>query len=210
VRFDRGEIVFFQGSRHHGNFLIRSGAMRTFYLSPTGKEITLEYWRSGDFLGGPEFFDDTATHVWSAEATEPTIAWRISGAQLADVTARSPAVAAFIMQMMVRKLRLVSSVMQMLANPSLQTRLAQLLVKLVASHGERTPVGIVIDRRFTQNDLANMVGATRQKVSAALSRLRRDNVLRTSNRRLLIVNLAHLERLTTGACDRPSDTRPDR
>ena len=53
---NRGQTLFNQGAKHDGIYLIESGRIRVFYTSPLGREITLAYWRAGNFVGGPEVF----------------------------------------------------------------------------------------------------------------------------------------------------------
>lgn len=66
-RYKAGEEIFAQDKQHTGIFLIQSGEVRTFYLAPSGREITLAYWTRGHFVGGPEIFG-RGTHIWSGTA----------------------------------------------------------------------------------------------------------------------------------------------
>ncbi|MBA4036173.1 MAG: Crp/Fnr family transcriptional regulator, partial [Bradyrhizobium sp.] len=59
----RGAQLFSQGSPQDGIFLIESGRIKVFYTAPSGREITLAYWHSGNFVGGPEVFKQ-GLHVW--------------------------------------------------------------------------------------------------------------------------------------------------
>src|SRR5437763_16416653 len=52
----RGAMLFRQGSRHEGIYLIKSGRVRVFYTSPSGKQITVAYSTPGTFIGDPEIF----------------------------------------------------------------------------------------------------------------------------------------------------------
>ena len=63
----RGAQLFSQGSPQDGIFLIESGRIKVFYTAPSGREITLAYWHSGNFVGGPEVFKQ-GLHVWSGVA----------------------------------------------------------------------------------------------------------------------------------------------
>ncbi|MDA0655688.1 MAG: Crp/Fnr family transcriptional regulator, partial [Proteobacteria bacterium] len=69
IHVPAGETVFFQGERHEGIFLIEFGSVRTFYVGPSGREITLAYWTRGNFVGGPEIFGG-GEHIWSGVAAE--------------------------------------------------------------------------------------------------------------------------------------------
>src|SRR5947207_506855 len=64
------ESVFVQGRPHNGIYLIEQGRVRTFYVGPSGKELTLAYWTPGHFVGGPEVFGG-GIHMWSADTVEP-------------------------------------------------------------------------------------------------------------------------------------------
>jgi hypothetical protein len=63
----RGAQLFSQGSPQDGIFLIESGRIKVFYTAPSGREITLAYWHSGNFVGGPEVFKQ-GLHIWSGVA----------------------------------------------------------------------------------------------------------------------------------------------
>lgn len=58
--FDKGQSIFHQGDSHTGIWIIESGRARTYYVGPTGREITLAYWTPGHFIGGPEVFGEAA------------------------------------------------------------------------------------------------------------------------------------------------------
>jgi CRP-like cAMP-binding protein len=192
ANFKRGEVLFMQGARHTTDFLVTSGAIRTYYVSPLGKEITLAYWSTGDLLGGPDFFDEHAVHIWSAHAASDSTALSIRGEDLAELTLRIPMLARAIIDTLAFKVRWVSVLVQILSTGSVDVRLAHLLLKLCEMFGEKCPEGVVINQHFSQADLAKMVGATRQWVGTALSRLRGDGIVRVGKRRLVIVDLQHL------------------
>src|SRR6202171_1791940 len=63
----RGAQLFSQGSPQDGIYLIETGRIKVFYTAPSGREITLAYWHSGNFVGGPEVFG-SGVHLWSGVA----------------------------------------------------------------------------------------------------------------------------------------------
>src|SRR5512133_102116 len=62
-----GEAVFTQGDPHRGIYVVLDGVVRVFHTAPSGREITLAYWSPGNFVGGPELFDE-GVHLWSGTA----------------------------------------------------------------------------------------------------------------------------------------------
>ena len=78
---------------------------------------------------------------------------------------------------------------------SVLQRLAQLLITLCDLDGADTTGGIVIDRVLTHEELANLVGATRQWVTASLDRFQKQTLLRIENRRIVVLDRDRLERI---------------
>ena len=194
--FRRGSHLFVQGSCHKENYFIRSGVIRTYYVSPGGKELTLAYWSVGDLLGGPDFFSRTMDHMWCAQAVEDSTVLVIDGECFADITIRVPSIARTVIYALAFKLRWTSMLLQIQGTASVSVRLAHLLLKLCEMFGEERVEGTVIEQRFTQADLANMVGATRQWVSMTLNQLRQQGIVQIDKRRLVIVDKRRLGKIS--------------
>ena len=63
----RGAHAVPPGKPARRHLLIESGRIKVFYIAPSGREITLAYWHSGNFVGGPEVFRQ-GLHIWSGAA----------------------------------------------------------------------------------------------------------------------------------------------
>lgn len=191
----RSETVFSQGDEHDGIFIIESGVIRTFYTGPSGREITLAYWTPGHFVGGPEIFGRGA-HMWSGNAVEPSRILHLGGGALRGLIETTPALSLGVIEGLVFKGKCYSALVHMLGTRSVVERLAQLLITLCELEGEETQDGILIDRVFTHEELANMVGATRQWVTKTFEKFTRDEVIRISDRRIVVLRLADLQAMT--------------
>jgi len=189
--FTAGEDVFQQGDHHNGIYLILSGRMRIFYAGPSGREITLAYWSPGNFVGGPEIFGG-GPHMWSGQAVRPTELLHVKGAELRRLVERHPRLALALLDMSVHKGKCFSALIQMLGTRSAAQRLAQLLALMADLDGIRREDGVFIGRSLTQEELAKMVGATRQWVSATLERFREGGLVEFSPNRILILDLEGL------------------
>jgi CRP/FNR family cyclic AMP-dependent transcriptional regulator len=194
-RLSKGEPIFIQGERHVANYIVESGLARTYYTSSTGKEVTMAYWSAGDLLGGPNFLTTDTNHVWSAQAAEEATVWTLSAEELEKLVHNSPPIARFLIDSMTVKLFWSSSLLQAFGTQSVFLRLAHLMLKLADMYGVPTRTGIAIRHHFTQADLANMVGATRQWVSTTLSHFQRDNIVICRKCYLEIQNIDLLRRL---------------
>jgi CRP-like cAMP-binding protein len=192
------EILFRQGDHHEGIFLVESGLIRTFYNSPSGREITLAYWQPGNFVGGPDVFGDSF-HMWSGMAVDHTEVIELRGKDLRELMARIPELGIGMAEALVFKGKCFSSLVQMLGTRSVSERLAQLLLMLTDHYGEPGENGsIAIAPQFTHEDLAHMVGASRQWVTTTLNRLQKSGIVEIRKRQVLVLKPDLLSRQRDG------------
>jgi CRP/FNR family cyclic AMP-dependent transcriptional regulator len=172
----RGKPLMRQGDAHHGICLIESGVVRSFYMAPTGRVITLAYWHHGNFVGGPQIYGG-GEHLWSAVAVKTSVVLALSGRDVRDLMETSRGFSMGIVDCLIFKAKCYAVLAQMLGTRSASERLAQLLVNLCDLYGASKGNAIEIEAAFSHRDLANMIGATRQWVTASLKRLREQDVI---------------------------------
>jgi CRP-like cAMP-binding protein len=177
------EPVFAQGGTHNGIFIIEAGRVRTYYIGPSGKELTLAHWTPGHFVGGPEVFGG-GVHMWSAVTMEPSRLAHLPGAAVRHLTETIPAFAVCLIDALVAKGKCYSALAQMLGTRSVTARLAQLLLILAEANGSE---GKRVDRKITHEQLAGIIGSTRQWVTATLARFHRRGLIRISDENIEIV-----------------------
>jgi CRP-like cAMP-binding protein len=184
-----GETIFHQGDIHTGIGLIESGRVRTFYAGPSGKEITLAYWTQGHFVGGPEVFGG-GPHVWTAVAVEKTRLARLSGHAIRNLVRTMPSFAECLIDGLVAKGKCYSALVQMLGTRSVTERLAQVLLILAEIGGgkEQAPGQLLVSRNITHDQLASIVGSTRQWVTTTLSRFQRAGHIEIDRSSIVVVD----------------------
>ncbi len=181
LKFQQGETIFHQGDLHKGIYLIDTGRVKTFYASPSGKEITLAYWTAGHFVGGPEVFGG-GKHMWTACALEVAKLSYLPGTSIRNLVLSNPNIALCLIEGLVAKGKCYSAIAQMLGTRSVMERLAQLLLIL----GERTNT---IDRKITHEQMANIVGSTRQWVTNALARFQKKGLISIKKKTIEILDI---------------------
>lgn len=195
MTFRPRDTIFSQNLPTTATFLILDGLVRTYYLSPVGREITMAFWSAGDLIGGPAFFGERPTHIWSAQAIETTRALTISTRALKELAEELPSVALGIIDALSFKLHWVSLMLQTLGTESVTQRLATLLLQLSETYGEPSEDGTVIRYPFSQADLASMVGASRPWVSTTFGRLQKEGVVAMRQRHIVIIGLEKLKEM---------------
>jgi CRP/FNR family transcriptional regulator, cyclic AMP receptor protein len=176
VPVPQGEMVFNQGEHHDGIFIIRRGQVRVYYTAPSGREITLAYWTPGHFIGGPDIYGG-GVHMWSGVAVEDCEITALSGATLQKLLTQIPAFALALIDGLIAKGKCYSSMAQILGTRSVIERLAQYLLNLSELYGVSDGDTIVINRKVTHDQIAAMVGSTRQWVTMMLRRFQTKRII---------------------------------
>jgi len=187
VVFERDEPVWQQGDRHEGIYLIESGRVRTFYLAPSGREVTLAYWFPGNFVGGPNIFGD-GPHMWSSSAVQRTQTTFLPNAALRSLTLQSAPIAVALLDALAFKAKCYSAMAQMMGTRSATERLERLLLFLVAVYGLEGDDGVMVGASFTHVELANLIGSTRQWVTVQFARMQKKGVLRYNRGLITVLN----------------------
>jgi CRP-like cAMP-binding protein len=194
LRVRRGELLFRQGTHHDGIYIICSGRIRTFFVAPSGREITLAHWTPHHFVGGPEVFGH-GTHQWSGVATAEAEVLHLGGDRLRRMARELPGFATPSSK--ASSTGRCFSLVQMLGTQSASARLAHVLLGLSDLHGRTVRIAgcaseVAISQPFTHDQLASMIGVTRQWVSTMLGKWRSEGILRMEGRRIVIMDHAKL------------------
>lgn len=190
-----GHMLFRQGTRHGGIYIIESGRVRTFYLSSGGREFTIAYWPPGNFVGGPELFG-RGQHCWSGITTEPTQVIYLSGDQLCEILAVMPLFTMALLDGLVLKGRCFSGLLQMLTTKNAQARLAMALLEFADYFGVTHENGIHVEIPYTHGEIAALIGVSRQWVTTCLGKFRDSGAIRIEGKVLIIPNPDRLRRLS--------------
>ncbi|AJA67083.1 cyclic nucleotide-binding protein [Bradyrhizobium japonicum] len=194
ITVPQGEMVFSQGDGHDGIFIIRRGQVRVYYTAPSGREITLAYWTPGHFIGGPEI-SGGGIHMWSGIAIEACEIAALSGPALEKLLTGMPSFALALIDGLIAKGKCYSSMAQILGTRSVIERLAQFLLTLSELHGTADGDTIVINRKITHDQIAAMVGSTRQWVTMMLKRFQNRRIIAIDGSSIRIRRIDLLEQI---------------
>lgn len=191
--FKRGEIVFHKGDPGETMYLITEGQVKVVLPSDSGDEALLEVLDPGDFFGELSLLDGqprSATIV----ATEPTETVVLRRDTLLKAIRANPEVAIHLLQVLCQRLRETDEFVGDTVFLDVPGRVAKKLLELADAYGERTPRGTVIALRLTQQDLARMVGATRESVNKHLGAYRARGIIDVDRQRFVILKRDELQR----------------
>lgn len=134
-----------------------------------------------------------------AEILEPSRIAFLSVKILRQTIRNNPEVGIKIAELLVRRLQLYADKMADLTLKEIPARLASLLLWLAEIEGTVIADGYQVPSRHTHEQIGAMIGAKRVAVTRAMSKLRKDGVIETDRKRVLIKDREALQRIATGS-----------
>jgi CRP/FNR family transcriptional regulator, cyclic AMP receptor protein len=173
--------------------VVLTGLVKIAIVTHAGREAIVAIRGSGDLVGELAAIDDgrRSTMVTTLEPVEALIVPRSEFAALLE---HHPRMALVILRMVARRLRYADIQQAQFGTHDVVGRLAHRLVELVERLGTERDDGIEVTLPFSQEDLASWVGASREAVSKAFLTLRSLKIVETGRRRVIVRDLAALER----------------
>ena len=179
-RFQDGDLICARGEPAEQWIACAKGAVRVSSTTLTGKLITLTYVEPGIWFGDIAMFDgDRRTH--DAYAHGPTTVVCVARADFQKILDAHPELYQALLRLQARRLRLLFGQVEDLNTLPLRARLARQLSHLVRSYGVPSLSSddeVRITLQLAQEELAQLLGASRQRVNQELKTMEREGVIR--------------------------------
>jgi len=189
----RGEILFNEGDDGDQLYVVIDGKVKLGKTSLDGRENLLAILGPGQMFGELSFFDPgprsaTATAVTDVELKS------LGHATLSPVLSAHPDVAHALLNQLAGRLRRTNEVVGDLVFSDVPGRVAKALLDLASRFGRRADDGVHVNHDLTQEELAQLVGASRETVNKALADFASRGWLRLEPRSVVILDLERLQR----------------
>ena len=166
---------------------VAKGAVRISSVSLAGKQVSLTYVEPGTWFGDISLFDGLPrTH--DAAAHGETTLLVVRKPDFKELLQRHTELYEALLRLNCRRLRLMFDVVEDLNTRPLAARLAKQILLLARSYGISQGEEIRIGLQLAQEDLAQVLGASRQRVNQELKGFERDGAVRVEPTRLVVLN----------------------
>ena len=193
--YAKSDFVFRSGAPGNNVYFLRSGKIKIHQLSPLGREVILWFCFPGEIFGLAEVAQGGG-RVVNAQACEASEVLAVPEERFRDFLGHNPGVAMLSMRVLSSRLRVLGEMFVNLVSDDVGTRVAKLILRLSARYGTRVGKEIFLNIPLTHQEIADMVGTSRQTVTTTLSALKRQGVLSIDNRRIHIESEELLSELT--------------
>ena len=181
----RREVVYLPGDPGKSLFFVNGGRVKVSKVTRDGKALTLSYCGPSEVFGETCLVDG-GPRSEMAEAVENALLTEIDRADFEKLLAGSALLGAQMTKLMVTRRRELENKVEALVFRDVTSKLAELLVKLAGEYGVDDARGTMVALKITHQELANLIGSTRETVSLTLSQFKRKRFITTEGRKVII------------------------
>ncbi len=195
--FPHNSVIYRPGDMSDRVYLLKAGRVRLMRLGKNSVRSVVSILKPGDLFG--ELFrpEGTPLEELAVGAGEAEV-WSIEGRDFRAQLEARPALAVDVVRAYADRVRGLRKRVLGLTFKEVPARLADTLLTLAEAHGERCPHGGETDLRgITQQDLADLVGASRSFVSTLINEMKREGVLGNVGRILCVRDQKALRRIAS-------------
>jgi CRP/FNR family cyclic AMP-dependent transcriptional regulator len=190
---DRGHVVFSEGDTGDRLFIVMDGKVKISRAAADGRENLLTVLGPGEMFGELSLFDPGARTATATAVTESTLA-SLDHDDLRPLLLNEPGMAVQLLRALAQRLRRTNEAMADLVFSDVPGRVAKALLDLAEKFGVEETDGMRVHHDLTQEELAQLVGASRETVNKALSDFATRGWLRLEGRTVLLLDKERLGR----------------
>lgn len=167
-------------------YIIARGRVKVVMPGDGGREVILNILKAGDFFGEMALVEKDSPRSADVVSAEDTRVLVLKREVFVDHVLQSPKIALNIMSELSRRLRRADELISDLALLDVGARIARIIFELGERDGVDTEEGRVVRERPTQQDIASMIGTSRETVSRMLSDWQRAGLIEMRGRELVL------------------------
>lgn len=198
-RYSAKTTLFSPGDRTTSLYVVDKGKVKIYALTSDGREVIYWYSYPGDLFGLAEVCGGELRNCY-ADTLEETVAIEVPYPVMQRLIADNPQLAAGFIKFLGARLRAATETIKSLASAPADKRLAGHLLKLGQQRGRVQPDGtIALLDHHTHQEIGNVLGLSRQTVTATLSDFRQRGLIDTGHRDIILRDPQRLSRLLEAA-----------
>ncbi len=180
-QFPKNAVIILDGDESDSLYIILAGKVKVFLTDDEGKEVILNYQGAGEYFGEMALLDESprSASVITLESSKIAV---LSKHDFMQCLSEHPKIAMSIIRHLTTRLRSLTDKVKNLALMNVYGRVTHTLIDLSELEGENR----VVSERLTQQELANLVGASREMVTRILKDLTKGGYIDIQNKKITI------------------------
>ncbi len=190
----RRQVIYLPGDPGSAVFLVNGGRVKVSKVTRDGKELTLAYRGPGEIFGEACLIDGGPREEM-AEAMENALVTEIQRPDFERLLQTQPMLGYRMTKVLAQRRREVESKIENLVFKDVNSKLAELLLRLGTEYGVDDSRGTLVALKITHQEMANLIGSTRETVSLTLAQFKRKGLIQTEGRKVIIADREGLRAL---------------
>ena len=182
-RFKRGEVIVEQGKKSNALFILLNGRARVVTADSRGREVILATLQPGDHIGEMSLIDNEP-HSATVRADVQTDVLMLGRIEFARCLPENSSISYAVMRGLVQRLRHADRKIESLALMDVYGRVARALLEFATETGDGE---MLIREKISRQDIAKMVGASREMVSRVMKDLEERGFIQTQENGSIVV-----------------------
>ena len=187
---NKKQFVFMEGEKREAVYFIRSGIVKTFKVDESGNEQVINLLQPGEMFPHVGFFDE-GPYPATAEAMQETHLLVIRVDDFNELLMEYPRIAIKVMKIMGQKISQLAKRIQEFISQDVQHRIIHTLLRM-ADKNLKEDGSATIEMPVTNQDLANMVGTSRETINRIFNQLKKDGIIEANRKRIYIPDVNEL------------------
>ena len=190
-KLKRGEPIYLPSQSSDGVILVASGRVKICHATPEGKQAIIDFIDAGEVFGELALLDSQQRDEY-AEAAEKTALIMIPKRELQALVRKYPRIVISVTKLIGLRRQKIERRLRNLLFRSNRERVVHLLIELAEKYGEDSDDGVVLKIRLSHQEMASVIGSTRETVTVILGQLQNENLVTIARRRIVINDLSKL------------------
>ena len=185
--FAKNDYIFRAASPGNNVFILTKGRVKIYQLSPSGRKIILWFCFPGEMFGMAEAARNWPREVYAQACTDIEV-FSIDEKKFKIFLATHPESALMTIDVLACRLRVLGEMLLNVSADNVTTRLIKLITRLSTLYGKQKDQTLYLDIPLTHQEIADMIGTSRQTVSTELGNLQKRGLVRMESHCLHIPN----------------------
>ncbi|WP_458414332.1 Crp/Fnr family transcriptional regulator [Schinkia sp. CFF1] len=187
--FKKGDYIFHESDESKAIYFVKSGIVKIKKINPQGKELIVCIKRSGDIFAEASLFCEPGTiYPGTAQTITDAEVMFLLTSDLEEVISINPDLSIEMIRFMGGQLRSFTSILRDIALLDVYGKTVKTIERLAREFGSKTTSGVKIELPLSIQELANIIGSTRESVSRVLSKLKEQDLVSMDEKNIIINN----------------------
>ena len=189
LKYNQGEYVYFPEDASKKIFLIAEGKVKIVNYTEDGKEFVKAILSKGEIFGELALFGEVTRNEFAVVITDNTVICPMDMETARELMGQDKSFSLKINKIVGLRIKRLERRIDQLLFKDVKTRVKELLMDMVETNGRKVGKGMLLKHTYTQKDIADLVGSTRQTVTGILNDFKKANLINFSRKRILIHDL---------------------